>query len=132
MLKLKRTLFCVVFVLSLVSLASSEAQAKTFQVNDGKIEYITYDSNVLVIKLSSMALGYGWTGWGADELARHAIWLAERDGKSCRNVKISKLARQIQLHCIANTIPFGNIRIPKWGSVRSHANPVNVTWREIS
>jgi hypothetical protein len=122
----KRAFLCLVFVVALTSLPLGEAQAKTMYVNNGKIESIYYDSDVLVIKLTKDALGYGWTGWGADELARHVIYLVERDGKSCRNVRISKLAHEIKLHCIAYSGPTG-----KLASIRKHANPVNVTWREL-
>lgn len=125
---MKRNLWGLLLVLALVSFASSEAQAQSrnLRVNDGKIESIYYDSDVLIIKLTNEALGYGWTGSGADDLARHALWLVERAGKSCRDVRLSKLARQIRLHCVAYSGPTG-----KLAKIRRHANPVNMTWREL-
>jgi hypothetical protein len=124
--RIKRAFFGLLFVLALVSFQPSEAQAKNIRVNDGKIESIYYDSDVLVVKLTHEALGYGWTGSGAEDLARHVIWLVERDGKSCLNVKRSKLAREIRLHAAAYSGPAG-----KLARIRKHANPVNVTWREL-
>jgi len=112
--------------LALTSLSISEADAKTIRVNNGKVESIYYDSDVLIITLTKEALNYGWTSWGAEELAKHVLWLVERDGRSCRNIRISKLAREIRVHCAAYSGPTG--KIPK---IRRHANPVNVTWRQL-
>jgi hypothetical protein len=128
---MKRALWGLLLVLALVSFTYSEAKAKTIQVNDGKIEAIYYDSDVLVIKLTAQALNYGWTSSGANDLARDVIYLVERDGKACQNVKISKLARQIQLHCAAYSGPTGGRIFPGSGTIKKHANPVNVTWREL-
>lgn len=121
---MKRAFLCLVFVLALTSLSISEAQAKTIQVNNGKIQSIYYDSDVLVVKLTNEALNYGWTGWGAEELAKHILWLVDRDGRSCRNIRTSKLARQIRLHCAAYSVPSGS-------RIKRHANPINMTWREL-
>lgn len=124
--RVKRAFFGLLFVLALASFQPSEAQAKNIRVNDGKIESIYYDSEVLVVKLTHEALGYGWTGSGAEDLARHVIWLVERDGKSCLNVNRNRLAREIRLHAIAYSGPTG-----RSARIRKHANPVNVTWREL-
>jgi hypothetical protein len=93
----------------------------TITKNDGKIEYIKYDSQTLHVKLTIQALGYGWTNWGSTELANHVIRLLEKRESTCRDVKISKLARQIKLHCLAYNAHF----------LRSHANPVDMTWMEL-
>lgn len=124
--RMKRVFFGLLFVLALASFPPGAAQAKDIRVNDGKVEAIYYDDTVLVIKLTHEALGYGWTGSGAEDLARHVIWLVERDGKVCRNVNRSKLAREIRLHAAAYSGPTG-----KLARIRKHANPVNVTWREL-
>ena len=121
---MRKVFLCLVFVLALTSVPIGEAQAKTLRVNNGKIQSIYYDSDVLVVTLTKEALNYGWTGWGADELAKHVIWLVERDGRSCQNIRISKLARQIRLHCAAYSVPSGR-------RIKEHANPINMTWREL-
>jgi hypothetical protein len=129
-----RTLCCTFFGLLLITSASTQAPAKTINPSRSyDIEYIKYDSKTLHIKLTPLALSYGWLSSGATQLAKQVIWLVEKDGLSCFNVKVSKLARQIQLHCIANTLPLGNLRIPYiWSGLKNHANPVDIEWRQLS
>lgn len=123
MLKTIKMVLVVSFVSMLFAFGANQTKAQTIQPNDGTFEYIKVLSDGLAIKLTSLGLNYGWTKDGAADISRRVIWLAGKANNVCYNIKIEKLARQIQLHAIAFRAPIK--------SVKEHANPVNVTWREI-
>lgn len=118
---LVKTLCSIVFILAFVSLASSDAQAQTIYPRDGKIEYIKFVPDGLEIKLTSSGIEYGSAFMNARKLAERVKSHTEKTYKVCSAISINKLAWKIQYHCVAYSL-----RIK-----RNHANPVNVTWREI-
>jgi hypothetical protein len=103
--------------------ASSKASATTVYFNDGKIEYVDYQPGAIHIKLTRAGLDYGTIFNQAQDLAQRVQSRRPSAFRAWPAININKLAIRIQAHA-------------GWYFVspimRSHANPVDVTWREIT
>lgn len=119
--KLHKIIIAIAFVFAFFTLDANQTNAQTLTPNDGTFEYIKILPDGLAIKLTNEAINFGWTDWGAKDLARRVKWLAERANRVCYGINVDKLARQIRKHAAAY----------KLHVMRGRANPVNVSWREI-
>lgn len=123
MTKAAKTVVLVLTAFMFVSLASGEAHAMKVNFNDGKIEYVDYQPDAIHIKLTRAGIDYSSSYMQARELARRVEARRPSAFRAWPSINIHKLALRIQAHAVwFATSPV----------LRNHANPVDVTWREIT
>ena len=123
MRKAAKTTLLALLASTLISLAPNEAQAVTVSFNDGKIEYVDYRPDAIHIKLTREGISYGSAYMQARDLARRVQERRPHAFRAWPAINIHKLALRIQAHAVwFQASPF----------LRNHANPVDVTWREIT
>lgn len=87
------------------------------------VSYIKIRPDGLEIKLTDKGLLKA-ADFGSLELAQKVISASENRVSACLGVEVFKLADEIKKHAVYYKIPISQIR--------KHANPVNVTWEELS
>jgi hypothetical protein len=122
--KVVKTVFFSMLVCAFVTLAYGEARAVVVKINDGYIESVDYRAASVHVKLTNRGLLHGTLLQGARQLAKQ---VQARRPSSMRNwppINNDKLAGQIQRHC-----GWYFVSPPWW---RSHANPIDVMWTQIT
>lgn len=127
-MKVKQKLKYIAFLAALFFLFSaSETRASSsvrVTFNDGYIQYVDYATSSVHIKLTTNGLHYGFSFLNAKNLAARVQSKRPNAFRNWPAINTYNLGVKIQLHC-----GWYMLHIPFW---QDHANPIDVTWTEIT